>query len=235
MSARTLSVLVYQVRHLVKDVGVGDPVFSTASVLQAMERAMYALEGKLPAQPQLSTSFLSVVAGTYSYGSVATDLQAVNALRRQSDGGKVWRVTPQLGMELRRGQTVSSGPPEAIWFEESAAGVLTAYLWPTPSVADVFDAFREAGPTSFAAQSISMAVDLSAVSLSMGLYAHEAFVHRTAYELTYRVTDELRAALGLGRDAVSGYMQGFNDALDAESARVLQLRRPSGMVRRGIN
>lgn len=233
MASRTLAVLDYQLRQAVRDYSVSDPAFPLPERLYAMERAMYALEGKLPSTPTLSTSFLTLSAGTYSYTS-ATDLQGVSALRRQSDGGKVYRITPQLGLELRKGQTISSGDPEAIWFEESAAGVLTAYLYPTPSKADVLDAFREAGPTSFAAQSISASADLSLVSLSMGVYAHEAFLHRAAYELTYRAPAEKLDKLGLAPDAAQGFLACFSEALDAESERVLKLRRPSGLIRRGI-
>lgn len=232
MSTRTLAVLDYQLRHMLRDYSTTDPTFSLPARLQAMERAMYALEGKLPSEPTLSTSFLTTISGTYSYAGLATDVQSVNVLRRQSDGGRVYRITPMLGLELRRGQTISTGDPEAIWFEESATGALTGYLFPTPNKVDVLDAFRESGPTSFAAQSIGPMVDLSAVSLGMGVYAHEAFLYRAAYELTSRVTAEALNRIGLSDQSPGGFLQGFNEALDDENTRVLQLRRPSGMVRR---
>ena len=173
--------MVYRLNHLIGYTGPTEGAPSLPAKLDALDRAMFIVSSKLPGKATLSTSFLTLVASTFSYTVTGTDLTTIGPFRLESSGEEVYRVSPASLMRHRTGNPVSPGDPILIGFEEAATGVATAYLWPTPVKVDTIHAMRSIALTSVF-QGLA-GTDLTLTSLSFGPFGTLAMEYIAAGEL----------------------------------------------------
>jgi hypothetical protein len=178
VSATTAAKLLYRLRILTDDPSSGDPRFALPVMLDALDRATFEVHSKLPGRVSINAAFVALVANDYDYALSEVDPWTLARFIRTSDGGEVHRVSLDEFMVYRIGNPTASGPPLIIAFQEAASGVVTAYVWPTPSAADTIQAEVATMITS-TFQGIANS-DLTSTSLNFGPYGTLAIVYLAA-------------------------------------------------------
>jgi len=179
MASTTIAKCVYRVRHIIGNYGPSEGV-SLPSILDALGRSLVAMSGKLPGAIGQNATIITLAANDNSY-ALSGEYHTLNAFQLTSTGDPVRVVSMPALMQYRSGSPSAPGSPLLMAFTETAAGVVTAEVWPTPVASDTIIGLRALVPTdSFQGAASS---DLTATSLEFGVYGTQAILYRAAAEL----------------------------------------------------
>lgn len=185
MSATTVAKLVYRVRHLCalggQSLSVSEGAPSLPAILDALDRAMFAVNTKLPGRSSVNASFLAILGNAYSYTISEAEPLTLEEFRLASSGLPVFRRSLAEWLQYRSANPTSTGDPLIIAFDKAESGVVTALVWPTPQKSDAIEAVRAAMLTTVF-QGIA-GTDLTATSLNFGSYGTRAIEHLAAADL----------------------------------------------------
>lgn len=175
---------------MLDDTKTTDPKHSLPELLDRLDRALFAVSGKLPGYPTLNTALASISDGNQSV-AISGEYHSLNEFQLASNGQEIRKVSMPTIMRYRDGDTATNktkGDPLLIAFLETAAGAVTAHFWPTAWQGDTIYGLGSAVPVeTFRGQA---GADLSSVTLSFGVYGIEAILYHAA-----GMMDEYSAAL----------------------------------------
>ncbi len=180
MASTTIARVVYRVRHILGSYSVVEGEPSLPAILDALDRALFAMAGRLPGNIGFNSAIVTLAAGTNSY-ALTGEYHTLNAFQIAATGEPVRVVSMPALMAYRQGSPTAPGTPLLMAFTETAAGVATAEVWPTPVQAGAIIGLRSLVPSA-TFQGMA-ATDLTATSLAFGPYGTLAIEYRAAAEL----------------------------------------------------
>jgi hypothetical protein len=143
------------VRSMLRDRDFSDLLFDTRELIYHAQAETQMLYQDIGISASWENAVLTLTPNVYEYtitkpsisGFVAAHLNQIIGVRLHSRQWPLTRMTDDELEALRRGPSVTLGPPQAIVFNEGSDQTMGVRLWPTPSEVDTIDWLRSWVPS----------------------------------------------------------------------------------------
>lgn len=136
-----------RIRYLLRDNVQRLPTFETLEIVDAVDRAQFAVLADLPGIEAWNATWQPLSASTFEYTNTVADAHTFNAFRLTSTGAPVILKDPALFDQYRSGNPVATGAPLILCVMEKSDGNYTVRVWPTPNASGNIEALRSSVPT----------------------------------------------------------------------------------------
>jgi len=224
--SRTLDEAERTVRYHLRDRNPQSEAFTSPEYFVALQSGVRVMAGELLLGESVTTSFLTLVAGTSDYVLPGTQqYRNLYELRSQDDGRIIPIVSSPVLESYRQGDVgivSDNGGPLYAALSESTAQVLTLRVWPTPGQSEVLDGRYSQIPAGFyTAGTGALAALPGATVIPFDDHGFEALCWSVAALMFEAMPDDKKAKLGLSQNAASSWPGLSAQQVKASRHRVL--------------